>query len=198
MRCWNLQRRKSRTISALTSEPMQSSKQLLPGTWLFELTRIDDLRGAFVKTCIRTVFESHGFEFEFAEEFYSLSKKDVIRGMHLQLPPHDHVKVVYCAVGTVLDVLLDLRAGPSYGLSTSVVLSADKPSLVVIPSGVAHGFRSLSEGSLMVYKTSTEYAATHDCGIRWDSFGYDWHCPLPIMSDRDKQHAGFDQFLTPF
>lgn len=177
---------------------MQPNKQLLPGTWLFGLNRIDDLRGAFVKTYARTTFTSHNLNFEFAEEFYSLSKKDVIRGMHFQLPPHDHVKMVYCPVGAVLDVLLDLRGGPGYGRTASVILSEDNPGLVVIPKGVAHGFRSLTDKSLMVYKTSTEYAPTHDSGVRWDSFGFDWQCRSPILSERDLKHPELNLLLTPF
>lgn len=177
---------------------MELNEQLLPGAWLFRFSRFEDKRGTFVKTCSRTMFANHGLNFEFSEEFFSVSKKDVIRGMHFQLPPHDHVKVVYCAAGAVLDVLLDLRSGPQYGCIASIVLSADAPSLVVIPKGVAHGFRSLTDESLMVYKTSTEHTPTHDTGVRWDSFGFDWQCPSPVLSERDLRHPDFDQFSTPF
>lgn len=177
---------------------MTPTEELLPGTWLYRLPRFEDLRGSFVKTYLRSALASHGVQFDLAEEFYSSSRKDVIRGMHFQLPPHDHVKLVYCPVGAVLDVLLDLRAGPGYGEVASVELSEQNPGLVLIPRGVAHGFRSLSDDSLMVYKTSTEHAPSHDSGVRWDSFGFDWQCASPVLSDRDLRHAIFSKLSSPF
>lgn len=177
---------------------MTPTEELLPGTWLYRLPRFEDLRGSFVKTYLRSALASHGVQFDLAEEFYSSSRKDVIRGMHFQLPPHDHVKLVYCPVGAVLDVLLDLRAGPGYGKVASAELSERNPGIVLIPRGVAHGFRSLSDGSVMVYKTSTEHAPAHDSGVRWDSFGFDWQCASPVLSDRDHRHAIFSKLSSPF
>lgn len=183
---------------------MKFVDELLPGAYVVHLNRFQDARGSFVKTYAKSVFDealacvpSVG-SFDFREEFYSTSAKNVIRGMHFQLPPHDHVKLVYCAVGVVIDVLLDLRQGPGYGKTASVQLDADAPSLVVIPKGIAHGFRSLTDGSLMVYKTSTEHAPTHDAGIRFDSFGFDWQCAQPILSARDAGHPAFADFHSPF
>lgn len=178
---------------------MQFTKELLPGAWLVRLNRFEDLRGNFVKTYARSVFNAAGVPFDFQEEFYSVSDKDVIRGMHFQLPPHDHVKLVYCPVGKVLDVLVDLRAGETYGKTAKVVLGDAQPSLVIIPKGVAHGFRSLHVGSLMVYKTNTEHMPSHDAGIRWDSFGFDWDINVqPIVSARDNAHPSFAGYSTPF
>jgi len=175
---------------------MQFSVELLPGAPLVKLRRIGDLRGSFVKTYARSIFESHGEAFDLREEFYSVSHKDVIRGMHFQLPPHDHVKLVYCPVGAVLDVLVDLRPGPGAGRVATTVLGADEPAILVIPKGVAHGFKALRDESLMVYKTSTEHAPSHDAGIRWDSFGFDWQCSSPVISDRDRTHPGLAEFLA--
>ncbi|CAN5737944.1 dTDP-4-dehydrorhamnose 3,5-epimerase family protein [soil metagenome] len=177
---------------------MNTSAELLPGTLLVTLRRLEDARGSFVKTFAHSALSPAFREFEMREEFYSTSAKDVIRGMHFQLPPHDHAKLVYCPVGAVLDVLLDLRAGPGYGALASTVLSAEVPSLLLIPRGVAHGFRSLEEGSLMVYKTSTEHERSHDVGIRWDSFGFDWGLATPILSARDAAHPSFASFTSPF
>lgn len=177
---------------------MQFTEELLPGTWLVRLKRFEDMRGSFIKTYAHSVFQAAGTPFETVEEFYSVSKKDVVRGMHFQVPPHDHIKLVYCPVGSVLDVLLDLRPGVDYGRSVSVVLSEAEPAALVIPKGIAHGFRSLQDGSLMVYKTSTEHTPSHDAGIRWDSFGHDWGIDTPIISDRDQQHPSFADFDTPF
>ncbi len=179
---------------------MQFADELLPGTWLVRLRRLDDARGSFVKTYARSVFESvPGLPaFDFLEEFYSYSHRDVVRGMHFQLPPHDHMKLVYCAHGSAQDVLLDLRRGPGYGRVATANLDAAEPSLVLVPRGVAHGFRALEDHTLMIYKTSTEHAPQYDAGVHWASFGFDWACNSPVMSARDAGHPAFNEFNSPF
>jgi dTDP-4-dehydrorhamnose 3,5-epimerase len=183
---------------------MKFVEELLPGTYRVQLNRFQDSRGSFVKTYAKSVFDEAlqnvpgASTFDFREEFYSTSARDVIRGMHFQLPPHDHVKLVYCAAGSVLDVLLDLRQGPGYGHTASLVLDSESPSLVLVPRGVAHGFRSLTDRSLMVYKTSTEHAPSHDAGLRFDSFGFNWGCEQPVLSERDQRHPAFGSFQSPF
>lgn len=139
-----------------------------------------------------------GVNLKIREEFYSLSKKGVIRGMHFQLPPYEHDKLVYCSHGLVCDVLLDLRSGSSYGQVASVELSGENAHLVFIPKGIAHGFIALTNEALMIYKTSTVYTPKADFGIRWDSFGFDWGIVHPVISDRDQQHPLFSEFNTPF
>jgi dTDP-4-dehydrorhamnose 3,5-epimerase len=177
---------------------MKFVDELLPGAHLVRLNRFSDRRGDLVKTYMRTVFEAAGIGFDFREEYYSISGKDVIRGMHFQLPPHDHDKIVYCPVGAIEDVLLDLRTGPGYGTFASVMLSEDEPAVVVVPKGIAHGFRALKDRSFVVSKASTEYAPEYDMGIRWDSFGFDWRCESPVLSDRDLRHQAFADFASPF
>ncbi len=183
----------------MSDSEVNSAKQLLPGVWHLSLQRQADMRGSFVKTYAASAFAAHGLSFTAAEEYYSVSARNVVRGMHFQLPPHDHAKMVYCAVGSVHDVLLDLRRGAGYGAVADLILDAASPSALLIPPGVAHGFRSLEDGSLMVYKTTTEYAPTADTGIRWDSFGHNWNLDgETILSDRDRRHIGFDAFTSPF
>lgn len=177
---------------------MDFSRELLPGVRLVAQQRFSDARGSFVKTYARALFDEHGLPFDFREEFYSFSHRDVIRGMHFQVPPHDHAKLVYCPQGAVLDVLVDLRRGPGQGRVASVVLGEDEPALLFIPSGIAHGFKALADRSLMVYKTSTEHAPEHDRGIRWDSIGFDWDCARPVVSQRDAGHPRLADFQSPF
>lgn len=177
---------------------MEFAREILPGTWHVTLKRFGDLRGSFVKTYLSSAFEEKGLSFLPREEFYSFSHRDVIRGMHFQLPPHDHVKLVYCPMGAVLDVLVDLRSGLGQGRVASVQLCGDEPSLLMIPKGIAHGFRALSDNSLMVYKTSTEHSPSHDAGVRWDSIGFDWGVDAPVVSARDAAHAALADFASPF
>lgn len=177
---------------------MNFESKLLPGVWHIKLRRLQDARGSFVKTFARSIYREYGIDPEWQEEFYSVSGKDVVRGMHFQTPPADHAKLVYCAHGAVLDVMLDLRKGPEYGRIAHLQLDSTEPSVLFMPPGIAHGFRSLTDGSLMVYKTSTEHNPAHDAGIRWNSFGFDWGVERPIVSDRDALHPVFADYDSSF
>lgn len=177
---------------------MELLDELLPGCWLIGPKLFEDARGRFVKTLQASFLDKRGLAFEMREEFYSTSRTGVLRGMHFQLPPHDHTKFVSCLQGEVLDVLLDLRAGKGYGRVASATLSAEEARSIYIPTGIAHGFLSRQDDSLMVYKTSTEHSPSHDAGIRWDSFGFDWGRGDLIVSERDRAHPGFSDFQSPF
>lgn len=177
---------------------MVLENEILPGAWFVKLNPISDNRGAFVKTFAAGLYKEMGLETAINEEYYSISHKNVIRGMHFQVPPHDHAKLVYCPAGEVEDVLLDIRQGQNYGKSVSVCLSSESPALLWIPPGIAHGFKSRSDHTIMVYKTSTEYQPSADRGIRWDSFGHDWGAGDHIISDRDCTHPTLSEFVSPF
>ncbi len=160
---------------------------------------LDDARGRFVKVFHEAAFAELGLETNFVEEYYSVSHKNVVRGMHFQRPPMDHIKMVYCVQGEVMDVVVDLRVGsPSYGQHAVFELSAGKANSIYIPKGMAHGFRALSENTVMVYKVSTVYSPEHDMGVLWDSLGIAWPTNEPIMSARDRCFPTFTQFESPF
>src|SRR6478672_1977733 len=90
-----------------------------------------DERGIFVKTFHEGLFRELGISFSPREEFYSISAKNVLRGMHFQKPPADHAKLVYCPGGRVLDVALDMRRGSeTFGRAFSYELDAVKRELL--------------------------------------------------------------------
>ena len=177
---------------------MRVELEILPGCYLIKCETFEDLRGTFVKTYHENLYRELGISFTAREEYYSVSKKDVIRGMHFQTPPFDHEKIVGCTRGSVLDVLLDLRQGNGYGATASVRLSGAEHYLVYIPKGIAHGFLSLEPDSLMTYKTSAIHMPDSDLGIHWNSFGFNWGLENPILSPRDQQHVAFGKFQSPF
>jgi dTDP-4-dehydrorhamnose 3,5-epimerase len=158
-----------------------------------------DARGEFVKTFHSEQFRELGLDFEPREQFFSTSHRDVIRGMHFQNPPADHSKLIFCLQGTVLDVALDLRkSSRTFGKFVSTELSESNRTCLYIPRGCAHGFISLTEPSLVIYQTSTVHDPKHDAGVRWDSFGLEWPCANPILSDRDRQFPKLSEFPSPF
>jgi len=171
---------------------------LLPGCVLLEAPRFEDARGSFVKTFHRDVFAELGIRLDVAEEYYSVSHRGVIRGMHFQVPPHDHDKLVLCTRGEVLDVVVDLRRGAGHGRVASTTLSADNRRVLFVPRGVAHGFVARTDEATMLYKTSTVHAPESDRGVRWDSFGFDWGVDAPVLSDRDRRHPALAEFDSPF
>ena len=171
---------------------IQGCSELLP------LVRRDD-RGAFIKTFHKELFIKHGLETEFAEEYYSVSTKGVLRGLHFQTPPCDHTKMVYCVDGEVIDVVVDLRVGsPTYGEFEIFNLNSDKANIIYIPKGMAHGFYVCSESATMVYKVSTVYSNEHDSGILWNTVGIPWPTNNPVISSRDDSFIAFRKFSSPF
>ncbi|MFL0809481.1 MAG: dTDP-4-dehydrorhamnose 3,5-epimerase [Agarilytica sp.] len=159
-----------------------------------------DKRGWFRKNYNRKSFLKEFDDFEVRESFFSLSKKDVIRGMHFQYPPYCHSKLVSCIHGRVIDVLLDIRNdSETYGKVFQFELNAEDSSSVYIPKGFAHGFKVVSDEAILHYMTDCEYEPNHDSGIRWDSFGHDWNVLKvdKLISDRDKQLPEFGAH-TPF
>jgi dTDP-4-dehydrorhamnose 3,5-epimerase len=177
---------------------MFTIKEFFPNTFLVENNFFDDSRGRFCKKLTKNLLESIGFKFDLFEEFYTKSFNGVIRGMHFTLPPYDQTKIVYCISGSVMDVILDLRPGANYGNFQKFILDSAKPSLLIIPKGVAHGFKSLSDDSILVYKTDSEYNLNFDSGLYYNSFGCDWGIEDPVISERDQGLIKFEDFVSPF
>lgn len=178
---------------------MRVHKTKLRGCLRIEYPFFQDQRGNFKKTYSEPKFEHLGLNFSCVEEFVTMSSKNVIRGMHFQIPPHDHEKIVYCLTGQVRDVVLDMRIGSeTYGAYEVFELSGNCPTAIYIPKGFAHGFIALKDNSLMLYRVSTEHNAESDLGIHWSSFGYSWGVSKPIVSERDESHEQFANFESPF
>jgi dTDP-4-dehydrorhamnose 3,5-epimerase len=171
----------------------------LAGSYLIRAQVVEDARGSFVKMFHGPTFRAQGLRTDWREEYHSSSVRDVVRGMHFQLPPADHAKLVFCVIGSVVDVIVDLRRGsPSFGEYRSVALSGAEGTGVYIPSGCAHGFVSTSDMNIMFYKVTSVYAPEADAGIAWDSIGFDWPVRAPIISDRDRGHPDLAMFDSPF
>ena len=177
---------------------MEIVRELLPGCLLLRGNVFEDARGRFVKTFHADAFAGLGLSFELREEFHSVSRRGVLRGMHFQVPPHHHAKLVHCSRGAVLDVVVDLRRGPGYGRFASVELKEGDGSIVFIPAGLAHGFLATEDFAEMHYKTGSVHAPDSDRGIGWNGFGFDWGVTAPLVSPRDAAHPALADFDSPF
>ncbi len=178
---------------------MQLIDEPLPGVKVLKPFIFEDARGNFVKPFHEDQLLQHEISMTVREEFYSTSAKNVLRGMHFQIPPHAHQKLVYCISGEVIDVLLDLRRkSPTYGKAVSINISYNNKHVLYIPKGIAHGFLSLRDNTCLIYKTDAVHSNLHDKGIAWNSFGFEWPSIEPIISVRDLSHTSFLDFSSPF
>jgi dTDP-4-dehydrorhamnose 3,5-epimerase len=173
---------------------MKIEETNIPGLKLVHLKELKDNRGSFIKTFNFDFFTSQNLEVDFKESYYSISSKNVIRGMHFQVPPAEHTKLVYVNQGAIKDVILDIRHNsPAYGQYFSVSINTASPVLIYIPAGCAHGFLSLEENTMVTYLQTTCYNNDFDKGIKYDSFGMDWGISNPILSNRDLEFPGFSE-----
>lgn len=171
----------------------------VPGVVYAPLPRHEDGRGWFVKAFQASRIEAAGGEGRVREVYLSSSQRGALRGMHFQVPPHDHAKTVVCLSGAVVDVVVDLRAGsPAEGRAVRFRLDGAAPGQLHLPPGIAHGFQALVDDTIVAYVVSTEHAPEHDRGIRWDSVGVTWPLPPTAISGRDRGFPPLDRFRSPF
>jgi dTDP-4-dehydrorhamnose 3,5-epimerase len=169
------------------------------GCYELRPTVVGDHRGFFAKIFHRPLWEELGLCTEFEEEYVTRSVSGTLRGLHFQVPPMQHHKVVLCLRGQAWDVAVDLRKdSPTYGNHISVNLSDTMANAVYLPAGLAHGFCVTGSEALLYYKLSSVYSPTHDKGIRWDSAGIPWPVTDPLLSERDKALGSLADFVSPF
>lgn len=173
----------------------------IPGCYQITPKIFTDERGLFIKTFHSETLSKYSIDLDVKEEFYSISKKNVLRGLHFQTPPSAHNKLVYCPKGAVLDFFVDIRLdSPTYGQHLSIELNETNGVILYLPIGIAHGFLSLEDDSLMVYKTDCSYDPLADRGLNFSSCGI----KLPIhssditISERDENLIKFDKYQSEF
>lgn len=178
---------------------MELTETKISGAYEIQLPFSEDDRGDFVKILHADSFLESGLKADFKESYYSTSKEGVLRGMHFQVPPHDHEKLVYAVEGKVIDVLLDLRpASSTFQQYYSLELAKNKHNAIYIPKGVAHGFCVPEGSATLVYMTTTVYNQDADAGVLWNSFGFDWPVHEPQISERDQGFSELGSFESPF
>ena len=163
--------------------------------YVLEYNSFKDNRGEFVKTIHKDTFIENKLEWNFAESFYSVSHKNVFRGMHFQYPPNDHEKLVYVVKGAIIDIVLDLRFDSNtFGKYFTVELSDKNRKGIYI----GNGFLSLEEDTVVEYHTSTIQSKECEGGVKWDSFGFEMAIENLIISQRDDAFSPFDKSIKYF
>ena len=177
---------------------IQSTPTSIPGCYVLRLNSHTDIRGSFLKLYQKTSLEKFLPSVEIRDIYLTKSHHGVLRGLHFQVLPFDHVKIVTCISGAVHDVVLDLRPGEGFGKHLALQLSAEEPSAILIPRGCAHGFYVTGTHADLLYFVETEHEPQADKGILWSSAGIAWPIPKgsePILSLRDSTHPPLKELL---
>ena len=171
---------------------MKVNRLGIEGLFLIESDVYSDDRGYFLELFNEKKFAELELPSGFAQDNLSVSKKNVIRGLHFQDEPHAQGKLVRVIRGAALDVAVDIRKGSStYGKSFSTELSGSNNKQLFIPKGFAHGFSVLSEKAVVMYKCDAFYNKESEGGIIYNdpSLNIDWKIPADkaIISEKDDQ-----------
>jgi dTDP-4-dehydrorhamnose 3,5-epimerase len=169
---------------------MRALDTRLDGIVLLEPDVHGDARGFFLESYRQNVWAQHGVDVEFVQDNHSRSGRGVLRGMHFSIGA-GQAKLVRCARGRILDVVVDLRRGsPTYGAWEGAELDDEHARQLYIPVGFAHGFCVLSDIADVTYKCSTYYHGEVERGFRYDDpdVGIDWPREMDLLvSQRDTE-----------
>jgi dTDP-4-dehydrorhamnose 3,5-epimerase len=160
------------------------------GVHVWQHKVFEDLRGKLAKVYVSNSEEFGNLSFRTLEHFFTFSKKNVFRGMHLQSGEHSSNKIVSLVSGSATDFLLDLRVNSStFGFLQIERLDESIPKSIYIPEGIAHGYISTSNNTIISYRYDVEFCQHCDSGINPSvvSNFFDYGLDELIVSLRDSQ-----------
>jgi dTDP-4-dehydrorhamnose 3,5-epimerase len=158
---------------------------------LISVSKVEDARGYFQKFLDPRKLCHHGIaKFQALEMFSTSTKKYGIRGMHIQVSPHQSRKIVWVGSGEILDVLVDVISGEVYTFE----LHENSELVLYIPPNFAHGFQAMADGTQVNYVTDARYNKECDTGFNPFSFGFKWPKPVSVLSERDQKLMDFEGF----
>jgi len=169
---------------------MKAEETVLAGVLITTPDVYRDNRGAFLETWNLRAMEQAGLPTTWVQDNFSLSKKNVLRGLHYQIT-QPQGKLVRVTHGAVLDVIVDLRrSSATYGKHIAVELNGESGRMVWIPAGFGHGFLALTDIAGFAYKVTDYYSPTGERTILWSD--PDLAIPWPV-SEGEAIVSGKDQ-----
>lgn len=169
---------------------MRYERAELDGVVVVHPERHEDERGHFVRTFCTEEFSREGLVAAFPQSSLSFNRRaGTVRGLHHQLPPHGETKLVRCARGAILDVVVDIRPGsPTYRQWRGFRLTAANGLSLYIPDGFAHGFQTLEDDTEVSYSITPPYAPGTAAGLRWDdpAIAVQWPLPISTIAEKDR------------
>jgi dTDP-4-dehydrorhamnose 3,5-epimerase len=175
---------------------MEFTKTPIADVVLIEPRVFGDERGFFVETWQEKEFKAAGIDATFVQDNHSRSIRWTLRGLHMQVQ-HTQGKLVRVGLGSVFDVVVDLRRGSaSFGTSWAVELSAENHRMLWVPPGLAHGILITSESADFLYKCTDFYSPEHERTLAWNDpvLNIRWPLPsgvAPTLSAKDARGASF-------
>ena len=169
---------------------MKVKETPLPGVFIIEPAVYGDNRGFFMESHSRRTFAALGLDRDWVQDNHSRSGRGVLRGLHYQVG-RPQAKLVRTVVGTVFDVVVDVRRGShTFGRWFGAELSAENKKMLYAPRGMAHGFVVLSDVAEFLYKVDDFHAPEEERSIAWNDpdIGIEWPLPEgiePILSPKD-------------
>lgn len=165
---------------------MKVEKTKLDGVLLITPPTIfEDHRGSYIELYNETLYKGAGVSVDFVQDDISVSKKDVLRGVHGDSKTW---KLISCLAGEFQLVVLNWdSASPQYRQWESFILSERNRLQVLIPPKFGNGHLVLSERAIFHYKQSTAYDRSGQFTVLWDDpqLRIDWRIRTPILSKRD-------------
>jgi dTDP-4-dehydrorhamnose 3,5-epimerase len=164
----------------------------LKGAFIVDLKRVEDERGFFGRSWCQQEFEEHGLNPRLAQCNISFNKqRGTLRGMHYQATPYEEAKLVRCTMGSIYDVILDLRSdSPTFKNWLAMELTAENRSALYIPEGFAHGFQTLIDDTEVFYQMSEFYHPEAARGALWNdpAFNISWPIKTAVISEKDNNY----------
>ncbi|MFT5808706.1 MAG: dTDP-4-dehydrorhamnose 3,5-epimerase [Moritella dasanensis] len=173
---------------------MKVTKTAIEGALVIQPDVFGDDRGFFMETFQAVRYRDViGGQFDFVQDNYSRSAKNVLRGLHFQ-KTNPQGKLVRVVMGEVYDVAVDIRLdSPTYGQYHGVRLNAENKLQFWLPPGLAHGFVVLSDLADFEYKCTEYYDNSDEGCLIWNDpeLNIDWPCANPLLSEKDKMGLKF-------
>ncbi len=165
----------------------------IDGAFLLEQEPFIDNRGSFARQFCKKELAAAGIDFDIKQCNVSTNyRAGVLRGMHYQKEPYPEIKMVSCFRGAIYDVIVDLREdSPTYLKWVSSELTEENGNMVYIPPGVAHGFQTLRDDSVVYYQLGEFFMPEFYAGVRWDDpkLKIEWPaCERRLINERDASY----------
>ena len=179
------------------SKPSNPTIGNVKGVHVWSMPTHPDMRGRLFKAYTAADTDLFPVPFNTYEHFFTESKKNVFRGMHFQGRPHAVSKIISVVLGNAKDFLFDMReASETYGNLQIVDLDESKPASILIPAGVAHGYLSLAEKTIISYRMDGPFCGNCDGGFSGRLVAD--HLPIllseTIQSARDAALVAFEDY----
>ena len=165
----------------------------IEGIKIFKNEIFKDKRGHFMEVYKKNKISTKELIFNCC----SYSKKNVIRGLHIQRK-NSQAKFLTVLKGSIFDVAVDLRKNSkTFKKYFSIILNHKKYSSIYIPEGFAHGFCGLDKENIIFYSCSKYRHKNSETGIKWDDedLKINWPIKKPIISPKDKKNLSLKEYL---